>query len=87
MRNIIHAAGAGIGAGLLAAARGMVVVLLTALLSGCAYYQARMLDRQRAEDEQACKDAGFRPSTNEFAKCLQDHDLTRIRAASTKSGN
>jgi hypothetical protein len=87
MRNIIHAAGPVIGARSSAAARGVAVVLLAALLSGCVYYQARMLDRQRAEDEEACKGAGFRPGTNEFAKCLQDHDLARMRAVSTRSGN
>jgi hypothetical protein len=87
MHNVSHAAGAAIGACSFAAAKGVIVVLITALLTGCAFYQARMLERQRAEDEQACTGSGYKQGTNEFAKCLQDYDLTRMRAASPKPVN
>jgi hypothetical protein len=76
-----HAAVAAISAGFPGAARGVIAVLLTASLAGCAFYEARMLEGQRAGDEQACTGAGYKPGTNEFAKCLEDHDLMRMRRA------
>jgi hypothetical protein len=59
------------------AARGLIAILLTGSLAGCALYDIRRRESQRAEDEQACASSGYKPGTNQFAKCLQDRDLTR----------
>jgi hypothetical protein len=55
-----------------------IAVLLSATLAGCTAYDLTMRERQHAEDAQACSGSGYKPGTNEFAKCLQDHDLMRI---------
>ena len=54
--------------------------ILSAPLAGCGStpYDFVMNDRQHAQDEQACAGAGFKPGTNEFAKCMQDPDLARM---------
>jgi hypothetical protein len=67
------------------AARCLIAILLTGSLAGCALYDIRRRESQRAEDEQACASSGYKPGTNQFAKCLQDRDLTRM--PTTKSGN
>jgi hypothetical protein len=53
--------------------------ILSAALMGCGStpYDLVMSDRQRAEAEKACTGAGFRPGTNQFARCLQDRSVTR----------
>jgi hypothetical protein len=66
------------------AARGVIAVLLTASLADCALYDIRKVESQRAEDEQSCASSGYKPGTNQFAKCLQDRDLARM--PTTKSG-
>jgi hypothetical protein len=55
-------------------------VVLSATLTGCGTtpYDVAMSDRQRVEAEQICATAGFKPGTNQFAKCMQDHDLARM---------
>jgi hypothetical protein len=68
-------------------ARAAVAILLAATLAGCTVYDLRMRERQHAEDVEACTGAGFKPGTNEFAKCLQDHDLTRMRATLIDGGS
>jgi hypothetical protein len=70
----------GKSAGSTVLARAALAVLLAATLACCTLYDVRMRERQHAEDTQACTDSGYKPGTNEFAKCLQDHDLTRMRA-------
>jgi hypothetical protein len=64
-----------------------VAILLAATLAGCTLYDLRMRERQHAEDVQACTGSGYKPGTNEFAKCLQDHDLTRMRATLLDGGS
>jgi hypothetical protein len=66
-------------------ARGAIAVLLTVSLAGCVLYDIKRVESQRAEDEQACASSGYKPGTNPFAKCLQDHDLARM--PTPKSGN
>jgi hypothetical protein len=78
MRRTIHAAVASIGAGFPGAARGVVAIILIASLGGCALYDIRRTESQRVEDERACASSGYKPETNQFAKCLQDHDLARM---------
>jgi hypothetical protein len=53
---------------------------LSVAFAGCGTtpYDLVMRDRQRGEDEQACTGAGFKPRTNQFEKCMQDHDLARM---------
>jgi hypothetical protein len=74
-----------IATGFPGAARGVIAVMLTASLAGCVLYDIRKIESQRADDEQACASSGYKPGTNQFAKCLQDHDLMRM--PTTKSGN
>lgn len=62
-------------------------VLLAATVAGCTVYDLTMRERQHAEDTQACTGAGYKPGTNEFAKCLQDHDLTRMHATVNAGGS
>jgi hypothetical protein len=66
-------------------ARVAVAVLLAATLAGCALYDVRMRESQRAEDEQVCTVAGHKPGTNEFATCLQERQLFRMRGALSDS--
>jgi hypothetical protein len=56
------------------------VAILSAPLAGCGStpYDLVMSDRQHAQDEQACAGASFKPGTNQYAKCMQDHDLARM---------
>ena len=68
-------------------ARAAVAILLASTLACCAMYDVRMCERQHAEDEQACTGSGYKPGTNEFAKCLQDHDLTRMRSTLRDGGS
>jgi hypothetical protein len=68
-------------------ARAAVAILLAATLACCTLYDVRMRERQHAEDMQACTGSGYKPGTNEFAKCLQDHDLTRMRATLLDGGS
>jgi len=67
-------------------ARATVAILLAATLAGCTLYDLRTRERQHADDVQACTGSGYKPGTNEFAKCLQDHDLTRMRATLLDGG-
>jgi hypothetical protein len=67
------------------AAKGVIAILLTASLAGCVLYDIRRIESQRSEDEEACASSGYKPGTNQFAKCMQDHDLARM--PTTKSGN
>jgi hypothetical protein len=61
--------------------------ILSAMLAGCGTtpYDLVMSDRQHAEAEQACTGAGFKPGTNQFAKCMQDRDLARMHLAPSDS--
>jgi hypothetical protein len=68
-------------------AKAAVAVLLAAMLACCTVYDVRMRERQHDEDAQACTGSGYKPGTNEFAKCLQDHDLTRMRATLLDGGS
>lgn len=54
--------------------------ILSAMLAGCGTtpYDLMINDRQHAQDEQSCTAAGFKPGTNLFAKCMQDHGLARM---------
>jgi uncharacterized lipoprotein YajG len=54
--------------------------VLSALLAGCGStpYDLAVRDRQHAQAEQACTSAGFKVGTNQFATCMQDHDLARM---------
>jgi hypothetical protein len=67
----------------------IVAAILSAPLAGCGStpYDLLMSDRQHAQDEQACTGAGFKPGTNQFAKCMQDHDIARmdLKASNTVS--
>jgi hypothetical protein len=67
------------------AVRGVIAVLLAASLAGCVLYDIGRIESQRSEDERACASSGYKPDTNQFAKCMQDHDLARM--PTTKSGN
>jgi hypothetical protein len=58
-----------------------IAVLLAATLAGCSFtpYDVMMRERQHAEDEQACTSSGNKPGTNQFAKCMQERELARMR--------
>jgi hypothetical protein len=74
-------------AGIRFPARAAIAVLLAATLGGCAAYDVRMRERQQAEDEQACTGSGYKPGTNDFAKCLQDRNLVRMRTTFGDGGS
>jgi hypothetical protein len=67
--------------------RAAISILLAAILSGCAAYDVRMRERQYTEDEQACTGSGYKPGSNDFAKCLQDRNLIRMRATLSEGGS
>jgi hypothetical protein len=58
----------------------LAAAALSVALAGCGTtpYDIATSDRQHAEDEQACKDSGIKPGTNQFEKCLQDRRLARM---------
>jgi hypothetical protein len=60
------------------AAAGAAILSVTLTSCGTTPYDLVMSDRQHAEAEQACTGAGFKPGTNQFAKCMQEHDLARM---------
>jgi hypothetical protein len=85
MHSTVQAADTAIGSIFPRAAKGVIAVLLTASVAACAVYDIRTTERLRAEDEQACVGSGYKPGTNQLAKCLQDHNLMRM--PTTRSEN
>jgi hypothetical protein len=65
----------------------LAAAALSVALASCGTtpYDIAMSDRQHAEDEQACKDSGFKPGTNQFEKCMQDRHLTRMHLTPSDS--
>ena len=68
-------------------ASAAIATLLAATLGGCTPFDVVMRERQHAGDEQACTGSGYKPGTNQFVKCMQDRDLTRMRATLIDSGS
>jgi predicted small lipoprotein YifL len=65
----------------------LAAAVLSVALTGCGTtpYDIAMSDRQHAEDEQACRDSGFKSGTNQFEKCMQDRHLARMRLTPSDS--
>jgi hypothetical protein len=61
--------------------------VISVVLAGCGStpYDLVRRDRQHSEDERLCAGAGFKPGSNQFATCMQDQDLARMRPTTSDS--
>lgn len=65
----------------------VAAAIVSGLLNGCGTtpYDLVMTDQKHAQDTQACQAAGIKPDTNQFAKCMQEHELARMDFKPTSS--